>query len=57
MAVSPNNATTSLTQFGKIAIQATAQMAEDKEAIGLSRVHMYKSKCILPLQDNCILGC
>ena len=32
-----------------IAIQATAQMAADKEAVGLSRVHMYESRCILPL--------
>ena len=31
---------------------ATAQMAADKEAAGLSRVHMYESKCILPLRDN-----
>ena len=36
----------------RIAIQVTAQMAADKEAIGLSRVHMYESKCILPLRDN-----
>ena len=35
--------------FNKIAIQATAQMAADKEAVSLSRVHMYESKCILPL--------
>ena len=27
-------------------------MAADKEAIGLSRVHMYEPKCILPLRDN-----
>ena len=27
-----------LTRFNKIAIQATAQMAADKEAVGLSRV-------------------
>ena len=33
--------------FNKIAIQARAQMAADKEAVGLSRVHMYESKCIL----------
>ena len=32
------------------AIQTTAQMAVDTEAVGLSRVHMYESiKCILPL--------
>ena len=40
----------------KIAIRATAPMAADKEAIGLSRFHMYKSKCILPLLDNCLLN-
>ena len=28
-----------LTIFNKIAIQATAHMAADKEAVGLSRVH------------------
>ena len=42
----------SSTRFNKIAIQATAQMAADKEAVGLSRVHMYESKCMLPLRDN-----
>ena len=26
----------------------------DKEALGLSRGHMYESKCILPLRDNCL---
>ena len=31
--------------FNKIAIQETPQMAADKEAIGLSTVHMYESKC------------
>ena len=36
-----------LTRFNKIAVQAIAQMAADKEAVGLSRVNMYKSKCIL----------
>ena len=35
--------------LNKIAIQATAQMAADKEVVGLSRVRMYESKCILPL--------
>ena len=25
-------------------------MAADKEAVGLSRVHMYESKCILPYE-------
>ena len=44
-----------LTKFNKIAIEATAQMAADKEAIDFSRVHMYESKCILPLRDNCLL--
>ena len=39
-----------LTRFNKIAIQARAQMAADKEAVGLSRVHMYESKCILHLR-------
>ena len=32
-----------------IAIQATSQKAGDKEAICLSNVHMYESKCIMPL--------
>ena len=33
---------TILTRFNKIPIQATAQMAEDKEAVGFkSRVHIY----------------
>ena len=35
-------------EFNKIATQARAQMAADKEAVGLSRFHMYESKCILP---------
>ena len=43
-----------LTRFNKIAIQARAQMAAVKEAVGLSRVHIYESKCILPLRDNCL---
>ena len=30
-------------------VEATAQMAADTEAIGLSRVHMYESKCILSI--------
>ena len=33
-----------LTRFNTIVIQARAQMAADKEAVGLSRVHMYESK-------------
>ena len=40
--------------LNQIAIQATAQMAADKEAVGLSSVHIYESKCILPLRDNCL---
>ena len=40
--------------FNKIAIQARVQMAADKETVGFSRVHMYESKCILPLRDNCL---
>ena len=32
----------------KIAIQARAQMAADKESVGLSTAHMYEYKCILP---------
>ena len=32
-------------QFHKIAIQATAEMAANREAVGLSRVHMYEYKC------------
>ena len=43
------------TRLNKIAIQATAQMAADKEAVGLLRVHMYGTKRVLPLRDNCIL--
>ena len=42
-------------RFNKIVIQPTAQMAVDMENVGLSRVHMYESKCILPLRDNYIL--
>ena len=45
---------TELTRFNKITIQARAQMAADKETVGLSKVHMYESKCILPLRDNCL---
>ena len=42
-------------RFNKITIQATAQMAADKEAIGLSRVHVegptnLGPKCNLPLR-------
>ena len=35
--------------FYKIAIQGAHQMAVDKEAISLSRVYSYYSKCNLPL--------
>ena len=35
-----------LTRFNKFAIPATAQMAADREAVDLLRVHMYESKCI-----------
>ena len=38
-----------LTRFNKIAIQGAPQMAVDKEAISLSRVYSYYSKCYLPL--------
>ena len=37
-----------LTRFNKIVIQASSYMAAGKEAF--SRVHMYYSKCNLPLQ-------
>ena len=30
-------------------------MAADMEAVGLSRVHIYEYKCILPLRDNSVL--
>ena len=39
--------TADLTRFNKIATQARAQAAADNDAVGLSRVHMYESKCIL----------
>ena len=50
----PHSMISYIFRFNKIAIQARAQMAADKEAVGLSRVHMYESKCILPLRDNCL---
>ena len=31
-------------------------MAADKEAVGLSRVNMHESKCILPLHDVALRG-
>ena len=37
-----------LTRLNKIAIQGTPQMAVDKEAISLSRVYSYDSKCTSP---------
>ena len=43
-----------LTISNKTAIQAPAQMTAGKEAVGLSRVHMYESKCILSLLDKCL---
>ena len=49
--------------FNKIAIQARAQTAADKEAVGLSRIHMYKSKCIyisyvyITLERPLMVGC
>ena len=44
----PRELTCGLTRFNKIATQATAQMAADKEAVGLPRVQMYECMCILP---------
>ena len=38
-----------MSEFNKIAIQGTPQMAVDKEAISLSRVYSYYSMCNLPL--------
>ena len=38
-----------LTRFNKIAIKGTPQMAVEKEAISLSKVYSYYSKCNLPL--------
>ena len=38
-----------LTRFNRIAIQGAPQMAVDKEAISLSRVYSYYSKCNIPL--------
>ena len=38
-----------LRRFNKTAIPGTPQMAVDKEAISLSRVYSYYSKCSLPL--------
>ena len=40
---------TYLTRFNKIAIQGTPRMAVDKEAISVSRVYSYYSKCNLTL--------
>ena len=41
--------TDDLTRFNKIAIKGAPQMAVDKEAISLSRVYSYYSKCNLSL--------
>ena len=41
-----------LTRFHKIAIQAAAHIAANRTSVGLSRVHMYESKCILPPRDS-----
>ena len=38
-----------LTIFNKIAIHGTPRMAVDKEAVSLSRVYSYYSKCDIPL--------
>ena len=38
-----------LTRFNKITIQGTHQVTVDKEAINLSRVYSYYSKCNMPL--------
>ena len=43
-----------LTIFNKIAIQTRAEMAADKYVVGLSRLKMYESKCILSLPGNCL---
>ena len=45
---------TRIVRFSKISIQATAQMAGDKEAIVLSKVHTNQSKCNLLFRDNCL---
>ena len=51
IALIPNIARLKGQRFNKIAIE---EIAADKEAFGLSRVHMYESKCSLPLRDNCL---
>ena len=38
-----------VTRFNKIAIHGAPQMAVEKEAISLSRVYSYYSKCNIPL--------
>ena len=45
----PNTCTFTLTRYNKIAIQGAPQMTVDKEAIHLSRVYSYYSKCYLHL--------
>ena len=52
--ISPSTNLHETRTFNKIAVQAKAQMAADKEARVLSRVYMYESKCILPLRDDCL---
>ena len=44
-----------LTRFNTIGIQATAQIAVEKEPVCLSKVHMYEYKGILLLRDNCLI--
>ena len=41
-----------LTRFNNIAIQGTPQMAADKEATSLSRVHSYYSTCNLSRKER-----
>ena len=43
-----------LTRFNNIVIEGTPQTAADKEAISLSRVKSYHSKCNPPLRDICL---
>ncbi len=48
-AIHTADTTDDLTRFNKIAIKGAPQMAVDKEAISLSRVYSYYSKCNLSL--------
>ena len=43
-----------LTIFNRIAIQTRAEMSADKYVVGLSRLQMYESKCILSLPGKCL---